>query len=232
MKRFYTLFLFLLGIVIITNGQTSLGIKGGINWLNFRSNPQTEGYEGSFASPASYCLGMDLKGLTHGTKYLNLGISLEYSLNNINWNAQYGGVELFSGQNIRYKLGMMRFSIYPELSFGKRVKFFFNIGPYFSLIVNSTKEGIVWDYSYENNTENNESGSAKDDFKSFDLGLREGMGIGYSVLPCLVLSLEENGGIGFLNIDNTISQAGYIRTSNFCMFLDVSYLFLHRKGNK
>jgi|GEM_PF-5661166 len=223
------LFIFISGFL---TGQTLIDVKGGINWLTFRNSSQTEGYSGSFASPPSYSMGIDIKGLKPRTKHLHLGLSLEYYLNNINWNAEYGGVQTSLGQNICYHLGTLRFSVYPELFFGNKLKFFFNLGPYLSLIVNSSKTGISWDYSYPGQyTDNIESGSAKNDFKPADVGIRESLGIGYSLIPCLVLSVEENGGIGFLNIDNTIGSAGFIKTSNLGVFVSLTYI-IHRKKPK
>lgn len=220
-KNLLLLSSFLLLLSPLVNAQTLLGIKGGVNWLSFRDVANSR-LGSSYSSLPGFCMGVDVKGLKPWTHHIYLGVSVEYYLNKVNLHALQGGAQVWSEQYIHYTLGMLRFAVYPELYAGNRFRFFFNLGPYLSFLVNSSKTGSGCHFTIpvQNYTV---SGSAKDDFKTVDVGLREGLGFSYAVIPDLRISIEENAGIGFLN-----AQWGYTKPNNIGIFLGVAYNIHHK----
>ncbi|MGA2823426.1 MAG: hypothetical protein ABSE72_07860 [Bacteroidales bacterium] len=218
---------FLLCFVMTTciSGQTLIGIKAGLNLSGFRNTYNESDYSGTYKSFPSYSFGIEIKG--RKLKVIHFGGSVEYYRNYTNWQAFYGPMGGPMGQNINYNIEWLRFSIFPELAFGNKVKFIFNLSPYVSIRVLSSMKGTSWIYSQSKTITENETGSAKDNITQLDIGFKENIGLGYSVLPFLVLSLEENGSLGILPVNKTTD--GTVKTKDICFFLCVSYII---PGNK
>jgi hypothetical protein len=226
--RLILLFFILLFITDFSSGQILIGITGGVSWPIFRNEGQPpDNFDYNYKSfPGSpiYSMGVDIKGLIPKTKYLNLGFSIDYNLSSFNWNEESQG---FYKSDIHYNLRMLRFCIYPELIFGKRLKFFFNIGPYLSFTVNSSYTGTVWHHinPIHGDTTYSISGPLKN-FETTDVGLREGLGISYPVISYLILSVEEKGGIGILSIHDPEVSA---KKTDIGVLVSVAYIIQKKK---
>jgi len=88
--------------------------------------------------------------------------------------------------------------ILARFSYGKRIKFFFNTGPYFSYLMKSSLIGQragdgMWVDNYDNIK----------DFKKFDMGLILGSGCVFLINDKLLMTFEVRDNIGLYNIDNT-----------------------------
>jgi hypothetical protein len=226
MKKLFLLFFLFHFLTNFSSGQILIGIHGGISWPTFRNDGHPcNNLDYSYTSYPGYYMGVDIKGLIPKIKYLNLGLSIDYNLNSFNWNKDAMGL-LYKSDN-QYDLRMLRFYIYPALVVGKRLKFFFNIGPYLSLSVNASYTGTVKYHinPIHGDTTYSVSGILKN-FKTTDVGLREGLGISYPVISYLILSVEENGGIGILNINQ---QEGSVKKYDIGVLLSVAYLIQKKK---
>jgi len=215
-----TFFFFFTAVNCLT-GQTLLGIKTGINWTNYRDIQSEETYFGY----SSYGFGIDIKG--RKTKPVHFGASIEFYRNSFNWDApDYPvglGNQTFSGRNVHYYIEWLRLSLFPEFCFGKRFQFNFSISPYISFKVHSSKNGTSWTTDSHNHTTTRvETGSANGDFTNLDIGFKENVGFGFAVLPYLVLSLEENYGLGISTV-NKVSN-GFLKTKSFCIFFCTSFI--------
>jgi hypothetical protein len=135
---------------LLSCGQTTFGIKGGLNWGSVRNSRGLSNYEGTYTGYQSYCFGFDVK---HRLKnLLGLGGSVEYYMNNTQWHIKYGGHNMSDRIDIRYKIGYLRLTIFPEVIKGKRFQFYFNAGPFLSFRVYSNRDGIIWDHGHPHKT--------------------------------------------------------------------------------
>jgi hypothetical protein len=116
-------------------------------------------------------------------------------------------------ENINYNLRILRFYVYPEFIIGKRLKFFFNIGPYLCETVNSSYSGSVREHENPIRDTAYVFTGTFTNFKTIDAGLREGLGISYPLIREIILSLEENGSIGVLALPKSMEGA-YIGSAN------------------
>ena len=222
-------FFFLFILPAFLSGQTLIGVKGGINWSTFRNGSNSMIQSGSYTSYPSSGFGLDIKG--RKSKLIHFGTSAEYYRTSVHWVTKFGPLGGSGGKDIRYNMNLLRFSVFPELMIGKRFQFFFNIGPYLSIIINSSRNGTRWMTSGSGGRQsyNTETGSANDDIHPADAGFMESLGFGYSILPFLVLSIEENGGIGIFNIDKNTDTEGIVKTKGIGVFFCVSFIIPGKK---
>ena len=145
-----------------------------------------------------------------------MGFSTEYLFNSVNWKSSQtmkaGMVTEWTDLTINSQY--LRFALFPELAFGKRVQFFFNLSPYLSFLIHGTTK------------ETREDGkpitrNASGDITKFDFGFQECMGVGYAVKSFLVLSVEERGSLGIMNIGKS---AGSAHTAGLNIFFCVSFI--------
>jgi hypothetical protein len=183
------------GILLMNclNGQTLLTLKGGINWPSFREG-QSSG-NSQYKSYPSFCTGIDIKW-TPGKTIFHWGGSFEYYLDKFD----YGSLSGHQVEYTRFKIGKLRFSFYPELYLGNKLKVFANLGPFLSLPVYISSANS---YSY-----------------TVDAGIKESLGIGYTVVKTIILSVEENGSFGFIGGEN-----------NWCLFLNITYVITKKTSN-
>ena len=204
--------------------QTLLEINTGPNWTILRDNQSTAAnYSGTYKSYPSYYFSLLIKG--RKAKPVHIGASISCYQSSINWQSIYGGHSEY-GKNINYLYETLRFSIFPECSFGKTVQFFFDISPYLSVIINSTKKGKSW--GNNGNYITNQDGSAESDLHKVDLGFQESAGIGYLVTHWLLLSVEENASIGILNINK--ATEGTVNAATISILFGISFIIPESSG--
>ena len=225
----YTVFFIVAIMPLLSCGQTTIGIKGGLNWGSVRNSKGLSYYEGTYTCDPSYCFGFDVK---HRLKnLLRLGGSVEYYMNNTQWYINYGGHNMVNGKDIRYKIGYLRLTIFPEVIKGKKVQFYFNAGPFLNLMVYSDRDGIIWDHGHPPYyVDETVTGSAKEDIKTIDAGLKVCIGFGYKVGQNLVISIESNGSLGLVNISK-LEQVD-AKTKGISLLAGIVYVFPMNKKVK
>jgi hypothetical protein len=226
-KAKYLIFFLVFAMQLISCGQTSVGIKGGINWGSIRNSKDQAHYDGTYKVNPSYCFGMDLK--VRLLKLLKLGGSFEYNMNDFQWYAAYGGHQYTEGKDVHYRTGYLRFTLFPEFTVGNKLHFYCNAGPYLSLMINSARDGEIWSHAYPGHyVDEPVTGSAKDDIKTFDAGLRGCIGAGFNVINHLNIFIESGGNLGLVNI----SKSGYGDAETWGISVSAGILYKFPKNKK
>jgi hypothetical protein len=202
-------------------GQHAICIKGGIYWGSLRDVQKYYNYYGNYSTCPSYSFGVDLKKRV--ANHINIGGSVEYYLSDLQWGANYGGVNKTAGKDIRYKFGFLRLTVFPEIRVGNKFQFYLNLGPFFSILVYSHKNGHTWDHSYSwKYIDETVTGSAKDDIKNIDAGIKGCAGFGYEVYRNVTVSVESDGYLGLVNL-------GDVKSAGISISAVLSYKFPKNK---
>lgn len=80
-----------------------------------------------------------------------------------------------------------------KVNFGKKVKFFINVGPFVSYLIKETYIVEVTDFPRL-------TGDNSNLYEKFDIGVSEGLGLSIPIVKRLVLSCELRNNLGFQNI--------------------------------
>lgn len=204
--RIHKQIFFLLLMIIITSPlfcQTSIGIRSGLLKsypVKYLSNPHFSGdiiFNNSLIQTAYFKIRQNK---------LFLGINLNYKNYNADYDVYYqsSGSHHSSGKNINYKYGYLNIYFYPEISFGKKFRFYINAGINCSLLINSHRQGIVCTYSSSNN-EYKESvvfGSAHEDLWKLYAGIQAGIGINYNIANNWYIVIDKSLSYGLMNVIN------------------------------
>ena len=107
-----------------------------------------------------------------------------------------------------------------RLTFGNKIKFFVNIGPYFSYLINQTFDTSAFNLFPIFISDNTDS------FKRFDMGLSSGLGGGLPINDNFLLTLEIRNNLGFYNVSNVpIDNNGSILTNSTNLLIGIAYRF-------
>ena len=126
------------------NAQTFLGFKAGMLTTPFI------GYEDAKygQSRLDYQLSFAVSGMykEQVTQHFSIGANINYDYYRadykMSWHTPTGGG---GSKEVYYQFGYLGLYFYPQLSFGKKLSFYFNAGPYFGALINSFAEGDVTD---------------------------------------------------------------------------------------
>lgn len=204
---------------LFSNAQTSIGVKNGIIWGSVSGQLDIAYFDGKFKSYPSFCFGFDVK--YREIKLLNLGVSIEYYMDDFLWYEGYSGFN----KDIRYKIGYLRFTVFPEFIIGNKLQFYCNAGPYLSVVVNSGKKIEKYNSIFGTTIE---KGSAKDDLLALDIGLKGCLGFGLEIIKNLVIFIESDGNLGLINI-NDASTYGGAKTKGISVLAGLSYKLSRNK---
>ena len=106
--------------------------------------------------------------------------------------------------------------ILARVSFGKKFKFFANIGPYFGFLINYAEKRYSF-FLEESNV---------DDFKRFDTGITGGIGVSLTVKDRFIVSLEARHNLGLYNISKqTINNDGSLIPNSAELLIGFAYGF-------
>lgn len=100
-------------------------------------------------------------------------------------------------------------------TFGKKVHFFLNMGPYIGVLFGKTDRLIMDDYS--------PIGNEKKDYKPWDFGLAGGLGMAVPIKKHWLISLEARNYFGIVDIHNYPGVNGYVLTNTTDLNLGVAY---------
>ena len=140
-------------------------------------------------------------------------------LNHIITYTDQNGVEIGSERIVGHiNFDYLTMPILFRMTIGKKIKYFFNAGPYVGYLISQIS---VWEKSMyvpaktENNTEN---------FKRFDTGVTTGLGLSISIIDKLMVSLEIRNSTGLLNVsDLPIGNNGSIKTNSTNLLIGLTY---------
>jgi hypothetical protein len=130
----------------------------------------------------------------------------------INRNNFYYDVNLIKNSSINFNFDYLTLPILVRFSFGKRVKYFINTGPYFGYLLSQTFVTKGDNF----NTFTNDYTAATN---KFDVGISFGTGIQYPIKEKIYLSSEIRGNLGLYN---TI-PSGDTKVNSVNLLLGIAY---------
>ena len=105
-----------------------------------------------------------------------------------------------------------------RLTFGNKIRFFVNIGPYFGYLIIQTFETSAFNLFPKSISDNTDS------FKRFDMGLTSGLGGGLPINDKFLLTLEIRNNLGFYNVSKVpIENNGSILTTSTNLLIGIAY---------
>jgi hypothetical protein len=222
--RFY-LFLFVLLSPLLLKGQSFIGIQGGTNSSKFyTTGTSTPHYSDKFDSPTSCIFGVTYK--QRKDQAIHLSVNFDYLYRNFNADITSGGLGGSTSSDLEVDIHSLNLRVLPEMRVGKNIGFYFNIGPYFGVIVNSQKteswETVI--YSGETYT-GYESGNSMAEFNGLDIGISSSLGLEIPLAGKILIIPEVNWGVGLTNLGADYFD-GYVdkfNSINLQLTLGVAY---------
>lgn len=211
----------LIGVFVLIIGATSygqpnkfdMGIEGSASLIFLRGNDFIEehyqpdiGFSGGLFFQYNFkkilSLRTNVAGERKGAMYKN---------QLTNSNGQHIGEE-----TIHVKFGYLTVPVLVRASFGKKVQFFVNAGPYFGFLIRQIYENqeynIIADYTEDN--------------KRFDTGISSGIGIIVPIKTKFAFSFEARNNIGLYNVSDPLSivrNPGPIKTNSTNFLFGFTY---------
>ena len=216
--------LLILMISNLINGQSLIGIYGGLNSSVFFDKSSTPHYSANYETKNTYLIGLQLK--ERKNNLLNLTVGFDYLYRNTKIKAHYGGLGSWINRDLDVDIYSLNLRILPEIKIGKRFGFYFNIGPYFGFIIKSQKTGSGSSGDVLGNHASwIESGSAKDVFNGLDFGISSSLGLEIPLTNKFFFLSDINYGIGLSKISRGSlgSYAENINSRNFYITISVVY---------
>jgi len=207
--------------VTYSHCQKYIGFKIGCNYSLIES--KSEHYTNDIESKFSYEVGVNAK--IPIIENFDLVSELEY----INYSTHIHSIGFSPSHSRDYnydlKLGYLSINILPQYSIGKNKLFFFNIGPYLSILVHSNMSGVLEGYGPTADfTGEILSGSANNYFKNVDAGFLTSAGLRIKMANQLYISPQIRYRYGLVNFGDDYFVAYdmpiYIRSLSFSVTLE------------
>jgi len=188
MKKILLLIIILTSFYGISTAQHQLGINlaYGIPYYNIVNNNNNSTIE--YTPKELIDVEFNYKKRWPGT--VNFGSSISYQYQSSQFYVDNTTTSSHVYQSRNYQLNYINIKVFPEFVFGKKLKFYFQIGPSMSFMVYSDMYGYT-DISGNINgitIHNIEDGTAKDDFDIINFLLFGGLGLDYPINENLLVS--------------------------------------------
>lgn len=176
MKSIFLLILILLLSINFTQGQSIIGVTVGYHNSTFFDIDETPHYSGAYKSPSTYCITAFLKNRKE--RLINVGLEFSLVKKVLDLQASYGGQGSWVVRDVHFNLNYLYFSLFPELSLGKKFTFNFCAGHAFGFLINSSISGSSYSNDiYGNKNSWTDSGDATTEFNSFEIKLFANIGL-------------------------------------------------------
>jgi hypothetical protein len=110
--------------------------------------------------------------------------------------------------------------LFARLTIGNKMKFFVNVGPYFSYLIKQTSKTDAINEFPKSKTDNTSN------FTRIDLGLTTGLGAGLPINDKLLITLEIRNNLGLYNISShPVANDGTIKTNSTNLLFGIAYKF-------
>ena len=179
---------------------------GGISKNIITSNIGKPNY---FAVPAiSVGLNAEVKtsenwGFKIDPNYLKLGYSYNITFTDLNG-------KVLSQDKLNVSLNYFQIPLLVKYSFGKKVKYFINAGPYF---------GYLYKYSYTTENDFQTFMNSNSKLNSTDYGLTSGIGLTFNSEKKLGFNVELRNNLGFMNLSDAYNVYD-TKNKNFSFLLN------------
>ncbi len=108
--------------------------------------------------------------------------------------------------------------VLARITFGRKIKLFINIGPYFGYLIKQTEVMEAFNEFPETTTNNTEND------KRFDVGITGGIGGGIAIHERILLTLEIRNNLGLYNISKIpVYNDGSVKTNSTNLLVGIVY---------
>jgi hypothetical protein len=223
-------FLFLI-IASISYGQTYLGLTTGyVITTPHASFSSSLHISGNLTYQNSFFISFDYR--EQHRERSSLGASVLYTFQNTDYYVRSGGHMGGSTTDGSFSYGYLDFHFYPEFSYGEKVKFYFNFGPYFGFLLHSNSSGTQSWIQYSLDTIPPKEGTKELDGRANEyvnfltLGLEIGIGVRYALNDKINLHADFSNRIGSMDL----STDGYAKfLTNIFFAIGVEMKIIHKE---
>jgi hypothetical protein len=216
-------------IVLITAneyliGQSTIGFAMGLNYSDVHDGKKTDSYYsgGKYNSYNSYAF--EINYLKRHERLINYRMSFSYISRRFGMNSSYSMHNYERTIDAQFKLGYISFAFLPEISFGKKLRFFFNVGPCIDLLVNGSQSGS--NYSGSGVSLSRTNYKASDTFNKFLIGFKSGIGFDYPLTEKIIFQFKTNLSTVFNNfVSGKNLNFVSIHCKNISLTAGVCYIF-------
>lgn len=209
MKRFAGLLLVIFLLFFhCTKAQTDIGFRAGMlrtPYLGYDYHKYVS-VDVSFYNSYTLSLGID----KHFSKVFSIGTNLGYDNYHLDfYTSSWGFGPTMSSKDYNIKAGYFSVYLFPQFSFGDKISFYFNFGPYFGWLVHSSAEGDYFKYVKDGEDINEYiEGDANKELWTFTVSIMQNFGFRFQIKNKLALITEFSirRGMTILNIDAINNQ--------------------------
>lgn len=222
-KRTVLILLFGLLYTTLSYGQIKrfeVGVEGGLGPTFIRGNSKPPAYSDpkiGFTGGFTFQFNLpNIVSLRSGLSYDRKGASEKIT--------ETDNTGVITGEfSVDRNFDYLTIPVLARISFGKRFKFFTNLGPYIGILLRQTT--VIEEHT-------GFPGETTDDthnFKRFDIGMSAGIGGGFPVNDRFMITIEARYNLGLYNVSKVpLSNNGSILTNSTNLIIGVAYCFGNR----
>ena len=221
MKKFIVSFVFF-GFLLNVHAQSQMGFRVSYLIPNYRITSTPPGSSETMSEDNGLAYTLNYKRRWPGV--FNFGVEMEYNQTKSNFESEYQDLDIKVHRTTDFITNYIDFRLLPEFVYGKKLKAYFQVGPFLGVLVKSSATGS---YCFSDDNGNVscslQDGTATDDFPIIDWGIFFGGGIEYPLFERLKLALELQYSRGFARF--TQKDNYVFATRNFTTGLSLIYVF-------
>lgn len=206
----------------VTCGQTIVGITGGLLNAGYFDRSETPHYSGEYESPVTFSTTAFIKQRNH--RDVNAGVSLSFVNRQLDLTTNYGGQAVQTIQKDHYNLNYLYLSLFPEFSFGEKLKLNLSVGPSLGFLVNAHVNGVSSTRS-ASGVDSSWSYAGKADFKGMEVRLQANVGLEIPLSKKFSLTIDNSYSTGITNVASGEwgSYAEFVSTYDMSLTIGIIY---------
>lgn len=212
----------LLLLVGTAYGQTSkfeVGIEAGPSIMTLRGNAYIDSLNKATTRPSG---GLSLQYNFSKNLSLRTNIAFERKGSEATGQELDANGDSIGVENAQVNYDYLTMPVLARATFGKKVKYFANAGPYFGYLLKQNM--VIKSDNHPTRTEGDTSLS-----KRYDIGVSTGLGISVPFLSNISLSFEVRNNLGLINTSAVeVYDDGTIKTNSTNFLIGISYKFGQR----
>ncbi|HEY5125475.1 MAG TPA: hypothetical protein VIK14_17235 [Ignavibacteria bacterium] len=231
MKNLIAIIIALITVNEYLIGQSTIGFAMGLNYSDVYDGKNIDSYYsgGKYNSYNSFAFEIDY--LKRHERLINYRMSFSYISRKFGMNSSYSMHNYERNIDAQFKLAYISFAFLPEIAYGKKLKFIFNLGPCIDLFVNGSQSGSNYSGIVNSSSTSGVSVSetdykASDIFNKFLIGFKSGIGFDYPLAGKIIFQFKTNLNTVFNNfVSGENLNYVSVHCRNVSLLAGVCYIF-------
>lgn len=222
-KKKIPFLLFLFSISGFAYSQSLIGLSAGPVFSSYYDHAEVSGNI-VYHPQNSYDFGVLFR--ERKEHLINLYLKADYSIRKFNITSSYGGIDFDVSSNVNYAINSLGIDVIPDISFGKKLKYYFTVGPGLLIITSSKGNGLESGNNPVNgNYTKTVSGDASDKFSGTLVKLNGGIGIEIGLFKNIKFTVDAlySYGLGSLIGGYIKSYTGNLKFQDFLISSGILY---------